>query len=187
MNLFQYQFWRRVRQQKQHYNGQQRMTLCDYSWYCQHFFNQYRLCLSWIIAKGPIVAVKLREIWVLPSPKKIKPIIQNEGTIGTASIKSLCLISTIPVHFNHSTIKESSVVCFHFPHFYFPYKFVVFQRNLPQLDVLYFYTMKGHQHREICHQREQNNLKRDKTFFGSVSTSVIPSRPGRSRTSNPFV
>ena len=34
-------------------------------------------------------------------------IIHNEGIIGTASIKSLCFISTIPVHFIHNTIKVS--------------------------------------------------------------------------------
>ena len=45
----------------------------------------------------------------LGSPFSIGPqaIIHNEGIIRAASIKSLCFISTIPVHFIYSTIKVS--------------------------------------------------------------------------------
>ena len=45
----------------------------------------------------------------LGSPFSIDPqaIIRNEGIIRTASINTLCFISTIPVNFIHSTIKVS--------------------------------------------------------------------------------
>ena len=68
---------------------------------------QYRTCLSWILGKRSIVAGELGRVWVLPSPKIVKPIIHDEfsqGIIGTALIKYLCFIFTITLYFIHSAI-----------------------------------------------------------------------------------
>ena len=39
--------------------------------------------------------------------------------------------------------------CFHFPHFYFAYNFVVLQKSAPQPAVLWCYTLKGHKQRTL--------------------------------------
>ena len=64
---------------------------------------------------------------------------------------------------------------FHFPHFYFAYNFVVLQKSAPQPAVLWWYTLKGHKQRAVS--LEGVTFKYTKLPFGSVSTSVIPSRP----------
>ena len=99
-------------------------------------------------SRGSIVVSELAWIWVVPSPQIIEPIIYDEfwqGIIGTISTKSLCFISTIPVHFIDSTMKVSKYFFFffNFPHFYFPYNFVVLQRNVPWSAVSWCYTMRG--------------------------------------------
>ena len=49
-------------------------------------------------------------------------------------------------------------------------------------------SLKRHKLRELCHLRDTNlPLKDTNLSFGSVLTSVIPSRPRWNRTGNPFV
>ena len=65
--------------------------------------------------------------------------------------------------------------CFHFPYFYLVYNFVVLQKSTPQPSVLCCYTLKEHKQRTLS--LEGATLKDTNLSFGSVSTSVIPSRP----------
>ena len=68
--------------------------------------DQYRQSIV-IFGKRPIVADELGGIWVLHSSEILNPIIHDEfrqGIIGSALMKSLCFIFTIPVNFIHSTI-----------------------------------------------------------------------------------
>ena len=93
-----------------------------------NFLYQYRPCLSWILGKGPIVAGELRRIWVLPSPQILKSIIHDEFRQS--------IIDTY--------ISIQALFCFHFPHFYVAYNFVVLQKSAPQPAVLWCYTLNGH-------------------------------------------
>ena len=139
----------------------------------KQFSYQHRPCLSWILTKGPIIAGELRKIWVLPSLQILNPIIYDElfqDITGAAPIKSLCFIFTIPVHFIlkslcfiftipvhfiHSTMKVFKYYfVFIFIFFNFPYYLVVLQRNVPYPAVLWCYTLRGHKHRKLSHQRE---------------------------------
>ena len=63
----------------------------------------------------------------LASPFTIDPqaIIFNDGIIETASIKSLCLLSPYLSILSIVQLKSLSIICFHFPHSYSPYNFVV--------------------------------------------------------------
>ena len=82
--------------------------------------NQYKPSLSWILAKGPIVACGLRGIW---------PIIHDEFWQGTASMKSLCFIFTISINLSIVQLCLQELLCFHFPHVYFQHNFVVLQKT----------------------------------------------------------
>ena len=59
------------------------------------------------------------------------------------------------------------------------------QKSAPSPAVLWCYTLKGHKQRTLS--LEGVTLKDTNLPFGSVSTSVIPSRPRWSRKSIPFV
>ena len=52
--------------------------------------------------------------------------------------------------------------CFHFPHFYFAFNFVVLQKSAPQPAVLQCYTLKGHKQRTLI---SGSNLKGRKYLF----------------------
>ena len=127
---------------------------------------------------------ELKGLWVLPCPQ----ILNSESTIGTAFIKSLCFIFTILAYFIHSTIKLSK--------YYFVFTSLIF--------VLYIvlYSCKETSPRKLFPgaipwrgiNTEKYVIRGSGVIWndtnpplGSVSASVIPSRPGWSRTSDPFV
>ena len=77
-----------------------------------------------------------------------------------------------------------ALFCFHFPHFYFAYNFVVLQKGAPSQLFSGAIPWRGTS-RELS--LEVVVLKDTNLLSGSVSTSVITSRPRWSSKSIPFV
>ena len=126
----------------------------------------------------------------LGSPFSIDPqaIIHNEGIIETASTKSLCFISTIPVHFIHSTIKVSKYY-FVFISFIFVFHIILYSFKETPSSQLCPGTIpwRGISTENSVIKGSGVTSKDTNSPSGSVSTSVISSRPGWNRTSDPFV
>ena len=139
-------------------------------------------------ARGFIVVSELRGIWVFPFQQILEPIIHDEfwqGIITTLSIKSLCFISTIPVHFIHSTIK--------FSNYYFVFISITFIFHIILLSfkeiptsqlILVFIPWR--------HIRTENTVIGRSNFKGHKrqpqrQLQRQPSGQERSKTSNPFV
>ena len=122
-------------------------------------------CLSWIHGKGPIVAGKLRAVWVLPSPQILKAIIHDEfrqGIIGTTPKVFVFYFHHPCLFYPQYNLSLQALFCFHFPHFYFAYNFVVLQKSASQPAVLWCYTLKGHKQRTLI---RGSNLKGYKPLF----------------------
>ena len=106
-----------------------------------HYTINHGIVSNFYFSTDPVYPGSLRKTYCSGWPQGnlgsawiLKPIVQDEfwqGIIGTASINFFCFIFTIPVYFIHSTIKSPSITFFHFPHFHFPYNFVVLQKVAP--------------------------------------------------------
>ena len=96
-------------------------------------------------------------------------LLHRSSSHHSASIKSLCFISTIPVHFIHSAIKFQSIILFSFPSFLISIQFCSPLKKCP-----------------LVVRRPGVTLNDTNLSFGSVLTSVIHSRHGWSRTSDAF-
>ena len=108
--------------------------------------DQYRRSIL-IIGKGAIVADELGGIWVLLSPQIFNPIIRDEfrRKNWNSTYKVFVFYFHHPCQFYpQCKLSLQALFCFHFPHFYFAFIFVVLQESTPQPFVLWCYTLKWH-------------------------------------------